>query len=133
MFSVEQAMIALPRRIKAGSKVIGYFSYTVDGHVFCDGEACVIAGSSADMQAYLQQLPTDSRQNDLIRKTRFGDIIEGMRQGGAYAFDEAAYERFSHQANINGMEGLPAKGVFLEQSDQPGAMHFITYILAHMS
>jgi len=43
---------------------------------------------------------------EIIKKTRFGEIINGLRQGGAYAFDQEAYGRFLPLAQLNGMNGL---------------------------
>lgn len=107
----------IPRQLKEGSKVIGYFSYTNAGQVFCDGDACVIAGSSEAMKSYLERMPPNSDGRDMIKKTRFGEITNGLGQGGAYAFDEEAYSRFSRHAKNNGMEGLSTKEVFSEFSE----------------
>jgi len=108
--------------IVGGSKVIGYFSYTPDGQVCCDGDACVIASSEQQMKAYLQQLPKGSGK-DIIRKTRFGDIVAGLEKGGAYAFDDEAYARFLTQARRAGITGLPENEY--SAADSPTSMHFI--------
>ena len=96
--------------IKGASKVIGYFSY-VDKEVFCDNDACIIAGSEELMKSYLQRTAS-SNKVDIIKKTRFGEIINGLRQGCAYAFDEEAYNRFLHFAKLNGMNDLPSTEFF---------------------
>jgi hypothetical protein len=110
----------IPTYIKEASKVIGYFSHT-SSDVFCDGDACIIAGSEELMRTYLQKLGSGS-ERDVIRKTRFGEIVEGLRRGGAYAFDEESYKRFLHLANMNKISDLPAKEVFEKPAS---AMHFI--------
>jgi hypothetical protein len=111
----------IPKRIRASHKIVGYFSYTDTGQVFCDGDACIIAGSRAKMQSYLEQMPNgDSR--DLIKKTRFGEVIEGLRQGGAYAFDEKAYAIFSECAKNNNMISPSWQDQF---KDSPEVMCFI--------
>ena len=74
------------------------------------------------MKFYINKLGK-SNQKDIIKKTRFGEIINGMRQGGAYAFDEESYNRFYDFAITNGVAGLLEKEKFLENSDT--AMHFI--------
>jgi len=54
----------IPNRIKGVSKVIGYFSYTDGGNVFCDGDACVISGTSEGMATYLSKRPPESNARD---------------------------------------------------------------------
>ena len=44
------------------------------------------------MRQYLLQL--GAKGSHTIRKTRFGEIMRGLRLGAAYAFDEASYARF---------------------------------------
>ena len=111
----------IPKQIKEAFKVIGYFAYTVI-NAFCDSDACIIAGSEALMKSYLQEAPTGNGK-DIIKKTKFGEIIEGMRQGGAYAFDKESYKRFKHCAELNGIYGLPTMDFFEQPS--PTGMHFI--------
>ena len=106
---------------KESFRVIGYFSYN-SGTAFCDGDACIIAGSEELMRSYLNGIPK-SNGRDVIKKTRFGEIINGMMKGGAYAFDKKSYERFYRIATINGIADLPSKDVFLEHLDEE--MHLI--------
>lgn len=120
-------VIKIPRKLKEGSKVIGYFSYTDAGHVFCDGDACMVAGSSESMKSYFEKDASNTNEKDFIKKMRFGELIEGLSQGGAYAFDEEAYTRFYHHARNNNMEGLPPKEIF---SESPLAMHFLRIQMA---
>lgn len=74
------------------SKVIGYFAYSSPRAVVCSEKACVISGSEVAMRAYLQDL--GAQGGHTIRKTRFGEIMQGIRFGAAYAFDEESYGRF---------------------------------------
>ena len=106
-------MIGIAKHIKNASKVIGYFSYTDKGNVFCDDDACVIASSSEAMTDYLSTMASDGSEKNLVRKTRFGEIVEGLRQGAAYTFDSGSYERFYLQAKINDIDGLPTWGPYL--------------------
>jgi hypothetical protein len=88
------------------AKVIGHFAYVSPSEVVCDGDACVIAGSEADLTAYLASSASDrpmSRTHVIIKKTRFGEIMRGMRLGAAYAFDETAYNRFYPLARRQGL------------------------------
>jgi hypothetical protein len=76
------------------SKVIGYFAYAAPTQVVCTGDACVIAGSEAAMRRHLDELDPGGRISHTIRKTRFGEILQGLRLGAAYAFDSESYGRF---------------------------------------
>ena len=106
-------------------KVIGYFSYTNSGEVTCDGDACVIAGSEELMKNYLSRKPSGGNK-DIIKKTRFGEIINGMNKGGAYAFDEEAFARFLPIAKLNKIPGLPDDGNVPSGQEQPkDGIHFI--------
>src|SRR3990167_11278923 len=112
----------IPTSVKESSKVMGYFAYTKSGHVICDGDACIISGSEKQMQFYLDKM-SSSNEKEIIKKTRFGEIINGLRQGGAYAFDQEAYERFLPLVQLNGMNGLPGSDFFSQPS--PTDMHFL--------
>ncbi len=101
----------IPRYIKEASKVIGYFCHMESMNVFCDGDACVIAGSLKAMKSYLSH-QTFEGEREVIKKTRFGEIIEGLRGGGAYAFDEESYSRFFVCATKNKINELPLKESF---------------------
>jgi hypothetical protein len=46
------------------------------------------------MKEFIAELDPGRVGRHTIRKTRFGEIIQGMRLGGAYAFDAEAYGRF---------------------------------------
>ena len=81
------------------SKVIGYFAKLSPTEVVCDGDACVISGSEQDMKKYLKSVSSDARQQVTIKKTRFGEIIQGLNLGAPYAFDEQSYNRFYPIAN----------------------------------
>jgi hypothetical protein len=76
------------------SKVVGYFAYASPVEVVCSDTACVIAGSEAAMREFLAGMHTTGVMRHTIRKTRFGEILTGMRSGAPYAFDEVAYARF---------------------------------------
>ncbi len=106
--------------VSGGSKVIGYFSHTAE-NVFCDGDACIVAGSEELMRGYLRSMSAGSK-GELIKKTRFGEILRGLRLGGAYAFDKESYGRFLPLVHGNKMKGLPTKEPFAESAP---AMHFI--------
>ena len=86
------------------AKVIGYFAYSSPTEVVCDGDACIIAGSDADLRAYISELGPAGGTNATLKKTRFGEIMRGMRLGAPYAFDETAYNRFYPLARREGFE-----------------------------
>jgi hypothetical protein len=81
------------------SKVIGYFAFSSPMAVICEGDACIISGSEKRMRDYIAQAMPDSSQSNTIKKTRFGEIIKGMKMGAPYAFDEESYSRFYPLAN----------------------------------
>lgn len=81
------------------SKVIGYFANLSPTEVVCDGDACVISGSEEEMIGYLQSISNEAPKQVKVKKTRFVEIIQGMKMGGAYAFDEQSYGRFYPLAN----------------------------------
>jgi len=81
------------------SKVIGYYARLSPTEVVCDGDACVIAGSEQDMINYLKPVSSNVPKQTTIRKTRFIEIIQGMKLGAPYAFDEQSYNRFFPLAN----------------------------------
>ncbi len=81
------------------SKVIGYFAFRSKTEVICDGDACVISGSEQDMGNYIKFVSPGFSKKHTIKKTRFGEIIKGMKMGAAYAFDEQSYNRFYPLAN----------------------------------
>ncbi len=76
------------------TKVVGYFAYCSPFEVICDGEACMIAGSEAAMRKYLEMSNGKNWDRYTIKKTRFGEILNGMYLGEAYSFDEVSYSRF---------------------------------------
>ena len=81
------------------SKVIGFFAYSSPSEVICDGDACVISGSENEMNKYLMSVLTNKSNKPTIKKTRFSEIIKGMKMGAPYAFDEQSYNRFYPLAN----------------------------------
>ncbi len=120
-------MATIPGALKEASRIIGYFSYTKSGLVYCDADACIIAGSEMLMKSYLAELP-NSTEPDIIRKTRFSEIIQGMSQGGVYAFDEESYNRFCALLKINGIKELSTQKLSLKYLKD--AKHFLRVSLA---
>lgn len=83
------------------TKVIGVFALVPPMSVFCDADACIIAGSELSMKKYLSSKP-DASIKFQIKRTRFGEILQGLNMGGAYAFDQESYNRFYPLANKYG-------------------------------
>ena len=109
-------------QLNLSSKVIGYFAYTLSNEVFCDGDACLIAGTEDQMRFYLDNMSTD-KDKFIIKKTRFGEIMDGIKMEGAYAFDEVSYNRFLSHAIKLGITDLPSEDFFTEHSAT--GMHFL--------
>lgn len=77
------------------ARVVGYFAYLSPMRVVCtDVDACVVSGSSKAMEAYLAEIDPDGAAKATVKKTRFGEILQGLQLGAAYAFDEDSYARF---------------------------------------
>lgn len=87
-----------------GTKVIGYFAYASSMQVISTGTACIISGSEQAMRKYLQELDPPGGKRHTIRKTRFGEIMKGMRLGGTYAFDKQSYSRYFPLAQAEGLD-----------------------------
>ena len=51
-------------------KIIGWFSYSDKGTVFCDGDSCIIASSKELMKEYIMKMSCNqnSDQIDIIKK-----------------------------------------------------------------
>lgn len=87
------------------TKVIGFFSYTSPTEVLCtDGSACIIAGSEYSMKNYIKEMDPTNNKFRTIRKTRFGDIMKGLKLGAAYGFDKDSYNKFYPLAIDEGLE-----------------------------
>lgn len=84
--------------------VIGYFAIrTGTRNILCDGDACLIGGSQKAMNRYIINMSDDKLSKYTIKKTRYGEILQGMRMGGVYTFDKRAYNRFLPLAKADGM------------------------------
>ena len=103
------------------TKVIGYFASASSTEVFCDGDACIIAGSEADLKRYLSARAADEGDKYTLKKTRFIEVMRGIRLGAAYAFDEIAYNRFYPLANGEGFD-LSAEDF---SGPSPTGRHFV--------
>lgn len=109
--------------LKNAARVIGYFAHE-SGGVFCDGDACIIAGSEELMRNYLKAANDTTKY--IIQKTRFGEVVDGLMRGGAYAFDKVSYSKFFTLAQLNQFDkrGLPPRDAF-SNCDEP--LHFIRF------
>lgn len=110
------------------TKVIGYFAYFSPDKVICtDPQACIIAGSERAMREYIEECYPGRAAQAVIKKTRFGEILQGLRLGAAYGFDEESYGRFYP---LGRQEGLPiAAADFASQRDN--GSRFFTVQLAY--
>jgi hypothetical protein len=105
-------------------KVIGYFAYFSPAEVFCsDNNSCIIAGSIIAMKKYLKEKIPEGTKTPTIKKTRFGEIMAGIKRGGAYAFDEISYKKFYPLAL---KEKLPIKKADFKKLQSEGK-RFIIY------
>lgn len=88
------------------NKIIGYFSYTKSGNVFCDGDSCIIINSKQLMRRLLQAKASIDSEQDLIKKTTFGEVINGIELGASYILDKDTYSVFNTIAKRNAMNDL---------------------------
>ncbi|MGZ5443759.1 MAG: hypothetical protein ACXW5U_17665 [Thermoanaerobaculia bacterium] len=109
------------------SKVIGVFAYRSRAEVVCtDRDACVIAGSEEAMRRHFDEVGVKYQDAITIRKTRFGEIVEGLLAGGAYGFDQESYSRF---APLSRDLGIPVADAAFGD-DATGERRFFTVRLA---
>lgn len=104
------------------TKVIGVFAYRARAEVICvEKDACLISGSDEAMRRYIRDLTGMPPDQLTIRKTRLGEILDGVAAGAAYAFDEDAYSRFLPLARA---AGLPATEADFEKARSEGRQFF---------
>ena len=104
----------MKRRYK---KVVGYFAVQIGTpNIVCDGDACVIAGSQQALRRYIDRMVGRNLTDYQIRKTRYGEIFQGMRMGGVYTFDSSAYKKFLPLAKA---DGIPLTEFEFEDDSQP--------------
>jgi len=86
-------------------EVIGVFAFNEKtANVFCNEEACIIAGSKGKMKKYIREAPgIDPNSVPRIKKTTFAEIKQGIMMGAVYDFDEEAFERFKQVAAKDGL------------------------------
>ena len=100
------------------SKVIGCFAYFPGGDVLCtESSACIIAGSLEAMRQYLSKIQGGKQDEPTIKKTRFGEILTGLRQGAAYAFDAESYNRFYPLAQFERLN-VDSPEVFIDKKGE---------------
>ena len=92
----------LKRRRPIQDPTIGFFARQ-GMNILCDGDACVIAGSVEEMNHILRQWHWDP-SDYVIRATTFSEIHGGLKQGGAYCFNELSYSRFLAPAQAAEMQ-----------------------------
>ena len=46
------------------------------------------------MRKYILEMDPEGAAGHTVRKTRFGEIMQGLSLGAAYAFDAESYRRF---------------------------------------
>ena len=105
-------------------KVIGYFAFASPAEVVCtgdQGDACVISGSVRAMKAFLTEIDPDGQKGHTVKKTRFGEILGGLKLGAAYGFDEESYKKFYPLAR---KEGLPVKEADFDEMEGKGFRFF---------
>ena len=87
------------------SKVVGFVT-SIPGtiNMFCDGDSCIVAGSEKRMQDYLAAVSSDLKAKYRITKARYGHVVQAMKLGGAYSFDQEAFSRLAPLAQQDGID-----------------------------
>ncbi len=107
------------------SKVIGYYGFVGRNDIVCSGNACLIAGSEASMRDFVEESDTGNARAVSFHKSRFGEIVAGLKRGAPYAFEEASFARFYPLA----VEiGLPIPNLDFEEARARGH-HILTFQL----
>lgn len=110
------------------TKVVGYFAYRSRWRIICtDGAACVISGSARAMRQNLEEMDPERAYKATVRKTRFGEVVRGLKLGAAYAFDRGAYRRFYPLAV---KIGLPVEPADFDNPERPGGRFFTVRLIA---
>ncbi len=99
---------------------VGWFAAS-DRNALCDGDALIVAKSKLAIRQLAKKLGGRWR----FAPTSFEEILQGMQHGGAYAFDEGAYELFLPPAQEAGLDLQPED--FSEPAPESGplGMHFV--------
>jgi len=58
------------------------------------------------MKDFLLEIDPDGQKGYTVKKTRYGEILRGLKLGAAYGFDEESYKKFYPLAR---KEGLPVE------------------------
>lgn len=104
------------------TKIIGYFAYRSKIEIICTGEqACIIAGREIDLKNFINELYPGQTKMFTIKKTKFGEIKNGLLLGASYAFDKQSYERFYPLALE---EGLDVKEADFDSQKKTGNRFF---------
>jgi len=104
-------------------KVIGHFALLTPITALCtETDACIIGGSESAMRGYAIELDPYLGSKATVKKTRFHEIIMGMKLGAAYAFDKESYARFFPLAKEI---GLPVQEADFEAQEKKGERFFV--------
>ncbi len=90
-------------------KFIGWFAYTGNGLVLCDGDSCVIASTKQLIKKYITEISgdEDARDSYIMKKTCFEEIMKGLMLNAAYSFDEESYARYFAETKVEGIGEFP--------------------------
>ena len=95
--------------------------------VLCtENNACLIAGSMRAIRTYMAEFDPEQRKVRTVKKTRFGEILQGLSMGAAYAFDEESYKKFYPLAI---KEGLPVEKGDFQEMKKHNVRFFVVQLL----
>ena len=73
-------------------------------NVLCDGDSCIVTGSEKRMKEYIATFATEPKAQYRITKARYGHVLQVMKMGGAYSFDQESFSRFGPLAREDGID-----------------------------
>lgn len=86
----------------------------------------MISGSAHAMRKYLEEADTVRASRVTVQKTRFGEVVQGLKAGAAYAFDRGAYRRFYPVAV---KVGLPVEPADFDDPERPDGRFFTVRLI----
>ena len=87
------------------TKILGFIAVVPGSiNVLCDGDSCVVTGSEKKMKQYIAESAPEPGVGYRITKARYGHVLQAMKMGGTYSFDQESFSRFCPLAREDGID-----------------------------